>query len=130
MTGARSTFVRLLLIKPISCPLKTSAFLAHHLSFHSTGCSATTGTCPRDHQSAQSGSAHAEVSRRAPSPFRSWQGPDYSGDISDFRTALQRLREDLDRLKQMLQDLLNKNNLTAQDIDVSSTEENEEKKDD
>ncbi len=43
---------------------------------------------------------------------------DYSGDISDFRTALQRLREELDRLKQLMQDLINKENLSAQDIDV------------
>ena len=39
--------------------------------------------------------------------------------MSDFRTALQRLREDLDRLKQQIQDLINKGNLSAQDIDVS-----------
>jgi hypothetical protein len=45
---------------------------------------------------------------------------DYSGDISDFRTALQRLREELDRLKQSIQDIINKGNLTDQDIDVSS----------
>jgi hypothetical protein len=45
---------------------------------------------------------------------------DYSGDIADFRTALQRLREELDRLKQSIQDLINKENLSAQDIDVSS----------
>jgi hypothetical protein len=44
---------------------------------------------------------------------------DYSGDIADFRTALQRLREELDRLKQSIQDLINKENLSAQDIDVS-----------
>ena len=45
-------------------------------------------------------------------------GTDYSGDISDFRTALQRLREELDRLKQLIQDLINKGNLTTEDIDV------------
>ena len=44
---------------------------------------------------------------------------DYSGDMSDFRTALQRLREELDRLKQLVQDLINKSNLSVQDIDVS-----------
>jgi hypothetical protein len=39
--------------------------------------------------------------------------------MSDFRTALQRMREELDRLKQLIQDLINKGNLSAQDIDVS-----------
>ncbi len=45
---------------------------------------------------------------------------DYSGDLTDFRTALQRLREEFDRLKQLIQDLINKENLSAQDIDVCS----------
>ncbi len=40
--------------------------------------------------------------------------------MSDFRTALQRLREELDRLKQLVQDLIKKQNLSAQDIDVCS----------
>ncbi len=39
--------------------------------------------------------------------------------MGDFRTTLQRLREDLDRLKQSIQDLINKENLSSQDIDVS-----------
>jgi hypothetical protein len=39
--------------------------------------------------------------------------------MTDFRTTLQRLREDLDRLKQSIQDLINKENLSSQDIDVS-----------
>ncbi len=39
--------------------------------------------------------------------------------MADFRTTLQRLREDLDRLKQSIQDLINKENLSSQDIDVS-----------
>ncbi len=40
--------------------------------------------------------------------------------MSDFRTGLQRLREELDRLKQLVQDLIKKQNLSAQDIDVCS----------
>ncbi|CAF0820339.1 unnamed protein product [Rotaria sp. Silwood1] len=55
-----------------------------------------------------------EVIREVPSQHRA----DYSGDISDFRTALQRLREDLDRLKQLVQDVINKGNLSAQEIDA------------
>ena len=47
-------------------------------------------------------------------------GTDYSGDIIDFRTALQRMREELDRLKELIQDLINKENLSAQEIDVCS----------
>ncbi len=47
------------------------------------------------------------------------QRTDYSGDLADFRTALQRLREDLDRLKQLIQDLINKGNLSSEDIEVS-----------
>ena len=39
--------------------------------------------------------------------------------MADFRTALQRLREDLDRLKQLIQDLINKGNLSSQEIEVS-----------
>ncbi|CAF5195775.1 unnamed protein product, partial [Rotaria magnacalcarata] len=46
------------------------------------------------------------------------QRTDHSGDLSDFRTALHRLREDLDRLKQLVQDLINKGNLSAQDIEA------------
>ncbi|CAF0962707.1 unnamed protein product [Adineta ricciae] len=42
---------------------------------------------------------------------------DHSEDIADFRTALQRLREDLDRLKKLVQDLVNKGNLSSQDIE-------------
>ncbi|CAF2396532.1 unnamed protein product [Rotaria sp. Silwood2] len=55
-----------------------------------------------------------EIIREVPSQIRT----DYSGDISDFRIALQRLREDLDRLKQLVQDVINKGNLSAQEIDV------------
>ena len=40
--------------------------------------------------------------------------------MADFRSVLQRLREELDRLKQAMQDLINKGDLSAQDIDVSS----------
>ncbi|CAF3569121.1 unnamed protein product [Rotaria sordida] len=55
-----------------------------------------------------------EIIKEVPSQTRT----DYSGDMSDFRTVLQRLREELDRLKQLIQDLINKGNLTAQDIDA------------
>ncbi|CAF0775858.1 unnamed protein product [Rotaria sordida] len=55
-----------------------------------------------------------EIIREIPSQQRT----DYTGDISDFRTALQRLREDLDRLKQLVQDVINKGNVSSQDIDA------------
>ncbi|CAF3405905.1 unnamed protein product [Rotaria sp. Silwood1] len=55
-----------------------------------------------------------EIIKEVPSQTRT----DYSGDMSDFRTALQRLREELDRLKQLVQDLINKGNLSAQEIDA------------
>ncbi|CAF4747349.1 unnamed protein product, partial [Rotaria magnacalcarata] len=37
--------------------------------------------------------------------------------MADFRTALQRLREELDRIRKLIQDLTNKGNLSAQDIE-------------
>ncbi|CAF0875248.1 unnamed protein product [Adineta ricciae] len=43
---------------------------------------------------------------------------DSFGDLSDFRTALQRLREDLDRLKQQIQDLIKKGNLSNDELDT------------
>ncbi|UJR21321.1 hypothetical protein I4U23_024412 [Adineta vaga] len=43
---------------------------------------------------------------------------DSSDDLSDFRTALKRLREDLDRLKQQIQDLITKGHLSADDLDT------------
>ncbi|CAF4304999.1 unnamed protein product, partial [Adineta steineri] len=41
-----------------------------------------------------------------------------SSDLSDIRTALKHLRDELDRLKQQIQDLLNKGNLSTEDIDA------------
>ncbi|CAF0937249.1 unnamed protein product [Adineta steineri] len=41
-----------------------------------------------------------------------------SSDLSDIRTALKHLRDELDRLKRQIQDLLNKGNLSTEDIDA------------
>ncbi|CAF3971015.1 unnamed protein product [Rotaria magnacalcarata] len=59
----------------------------------------------------------SQTNSSGPVPVPS-QRTDHSGDLSDFRTALHRLREDLDRLKQLVQDLINKGNLSAQDIEA------------
>lgn len=45
--------------------------------------------------------------------------------MADFRKAIHRLREDLDRLKQMIQDIINKSNLSEQDIEVRSKNSHE-----
>ncbi|CAF3084645.1 unnamed protein product [Rotaria socialis] len=55
-----------------------------------------------------------EIIREVPSQSRT----DYSGEMADFRTALQRLREELDRIRKLIQDLTNKGNLSAQDIET------------
>ncbi|CAF0805235.1 unnamed protein product [Adineta steineri] len=60
------------------------------------------------------------LSKRTESPVkddRQLQRSDNSEDISDLRTALQRLREDLDRLKKLVQETINKGNLSSQEID-------------